>query len=164
MKKGWIYGIIGAVVLFIVVSAIKVSQWSKKIQYGVANGVKLIGLSGKNVKVLIPLWIFNPTPFSMVISKLDLDIYFNGYYVSKIQSKSNYKIQSKANSTYPLEINVRPMDIIKLLADQGTIIDQGNWLERVEVKVKGKATIDLGLFTLRNFNIELKDSLKYYVG
>lgn len=164
MKKGWIYAIVGVLVVGIVTTIIKINQWSKQIKYGIAEGVEILGFSGSNISVLVPMWIYNPTPFSMVASNLNLKVYFNGYPVSTIKSQSNYKIKSKDYSTYPLNVNVIPQDVLKLIAEQGTIIDEPNWLKKVDVRLLGTVTLDIGIFQIRDFEIDYTDNLKTYIG
>ncbi len=164
MKKGYIYLIVGLLVATIVTTIIKVNLWSKQIKYGIANGVKLLGLSGSKISIFLPIWIYNPTPFSMVASNLNLRVYFNGYPVTTIQSSESYKIKSKDYSTYPLTVNVIPQDVLKLLAEQGTIIDEPNWLKKVDVRLLGTITLDVGIFRIKDFEIDYTDSLKSYVG
>jgi LEA14-like dessication related protein len=164
MKKTWLFTILAVVVATAVGIYLKVRSWAKQIDYGVADGVQLEQLSYEGIKVLLPIWIYNPAPFDVVFSNLNLRIYFNDYYVSTIHSKKNYKIASKQNSTYPIMVTLDPKATLHLLAEQGQIIDEKNWLEKVTVRVEGSVDMDFGLLRINNYDIELVDSLKSYVG
>jgi LEA14-like dessication related protein len=163
MKNSWIYIVIGIVVLSVVGLVIKAKSWKDNFKYGLANGIKLLGLNGKNISVLIPIYIYNPTPFKMVVSDLNLDVYFNGFKVSTIQSRSNYALTSQEYSTYPITVLIKPMDVINLLADQGAIIDQPDWLKKVNVRILGSVTMYAGVFTIKDYEIDITDSLKSYL-
>jgi len=158
-----LFSTIGALILLAVIGYMKAKKWISQINYGIASGVKVSKITLQNVSVYVPIWFYNPTPFSFVVSDLDLKIYFNNQYVSSIISPSNYRLNSKVNSTYPLTINVKYADIIKLLAEQGTIINDPDWLSKIQVRIVGTVKIDTGILSLKQ-NINITDSLKYYVG
>jgi LEA14-like dessication related protein len=164
MKNSWIYIVIGMVALAVVGLVMKAKSWQSKVEYGIGKGVKILGLNGKNISVLIPIYIYNPTPFKVIISNLDLDIYFNGFKVSTIESRSNYALPPQKYSTYPITVLIKPMDVINLLADQGAIIDQPDWLKKVNVRILGSVSWYAGVFTIKDYKIDLTDSLKSYLG
>jgi LEA14-like dessication related protein len=163
MKKSWLFIILGVLVATVISLYFKVKTWGKNVTYGIADGVKLNNISVKGISVFLPIWIYNPTPMNIVISNLDLKVYFNGYYVSNIQSRSNYQLLNKRNSTYPLLINVDPASTLKLLAEQGQIINEKDWLDQINVRVEGSVKMDFGLISINNLKINLEDSLKTYV-
>ena len=163
MKKTWIFIILGVLIATVIGVFLKAKSWGKSVVYGVANGVTIKNISFSGMNILLPIWIYNPAPINIILSNLDLKIYFNDYYVSKIQSPSNYQIKKKQNSTYPLMVNIDAKSTLKLLAEQGQIINEKDWLEMVNVKVIGTVTMDLGLVTITNFKINVEDSLKTYV-
>jgi len=160
----WIFIIVGSIIGLVVGAFFKVKNWISKIDYGVADGVSLEKVTAQGITVLLPIWIYNPSPFNLVFSNLDLKIYFNGFYVSNIKSPKTYMIASKRNSTYPLYVNIDPKATISLLAQQGQIINEKDWLEKVTVKVEGTVTAEIGVIRVNKLKIDLTDSLKYYVG
>jgi LEA14-like dessication related protein len=166
MKKGAkiaLFSIIGVLILSVVIGYIKAKKWISEIRYGLANGVRITQFTVQNVSILLPIWFYNPSPFSLVVSDLDLRIYLNNEFVSTIKSPSNYRLNSKVNSTYPITINVKYRDIINLLAKHGAVIDDPDWLKKVNVRVVGDVKLDVGLFSMRR-KINIEDSLKSYVG
>ena len=164
MTKKIIFGFLGALVLAAIILAIRAKTWINQVKYGVATGVKPLKIGFNIIKVYMPIYFYNPTPFTIVASNLDVKILFDSHYVSRIKSPSNYKLISKQNSTYPLTVNVDPKEVINLLAERGEIINDPDWLKKVKVTVIGTVTLDVGLFKLNKFPIEFTDSLKYYVG
>ena len=163
MKNKWIYIVIGVLILTVVSVWLRAKNLIGKIKYGLADGVKLNNISFQGAQIYLPIWFYNPTAISFVVSDLDLKIYLNDQFASRWQSPSNYVLKSKKNSTYPILINVATKDVMNILALQGSIIDEDNWLEKVQVRVVGSVKIDTGLFPIR-IPINIVDSLKYYVG
>lgn len=163
MKK-WIIIAVALLVASVVAVYFKAKKWMSEINYGFAEGFKYNGLVNKSIELIVPIWIYNPTPVSVVFSDLDLKVFMNGVHVSNIQSSSNYKIASKRNSTYPLTVKVDPKALINLLAEQGAVIDQQDWMKKVMIRVEGTITADVGIFKLKNYHIEMNDSLKSYMG
>ena len=164
MKKGIIFSIIGIFIVGFIALFVKAKQWVKEIKYGVASGVKLQKISPTSIQVYLPVYFYNPTPLSFILSNLDLKVYFNGYYVSSITAPANYKIVKKKYSTYPLTLDVEPEFLLKLLQDNGSVINDPDWTSKVNVKVIGSAKIDLGLIKINDFPINFEEPLKSYVG
>lgn len=139
-------------------------SYLKEIKYGISTGVKLLRIGLKDIQILLPIWLYNPTPINIVVSNLDLRIYMNGYYVSTITSPKSYQLTSGQKSTYPLIISIKTGDVLNLLENEGQIINDQDWLSKVIIRVEGTVTVDLGLFRLNRKKIFIEDSLKKYVG
>lgn len=163
MKKGWIIGI-GIVVALIVGLIVKAKQWFKELKYGIAPGFQLLQVGVREVRVLVPVYIYNPTPFNAIISDMNLRIYFDEYYISTVQVKGNYALRPKEYSTYPLEFKVSTGQVLKYLAERGEVINDPKWTKKVRVSVDGTVTADIGIIKLYNQRVQFNDSLKSYVG
>jgi LEA14-like dessication related protein len=161
--KNWVAIAIGVVIFSVVALYIRVRTWASQIEYGITSGVKLIAISTKNIVVRIPLYFYNPTPIEFVVSNLNIAVYFNDYFISQIVSDKNYAIRPKENSTYPVDINVPPNYVLKFLSEQGILINDQDWLDKVNVKLIGKITVSVGPFTIRNIPFNVEDSLRNYI-
>jgi len=156
--------IFGLIVLTIVLLVISVKTWINKIDYGVADGFRIKTLGLKKVTILLPIYINNPTPFKIIVSDLDIDIYFDQLYISKIKTKGNYALLPKQYSTYPLEFQVATKDLIDYLANKGYQINDPEWKSNIEVTLDGNVTVDAGIFRLTNKDFKVVENLKSYVG
>ena len=164
MKNWRIYSIVGVLILSVVLLVLKIKSLAKNIKIGITNGVAITKIGVKVIQIRLPIWFYNPFPNNIIVSDLDLKIYFEDYYVSTVKSPNNYKLESTKNSIYPILIDIEPRHLLKMLSDKGYMIDDPDWLNKVNVKIIGDVTADLGLMRLNNFPISLEDSLKSYVG
>jgi len=161
MKKVW-FIVIGLVVAFIVWVVVKSKKWAKEVKYGVADGYQLLKIGVSEVKVLLPVYIYNPTPFNAIVSDLDLQIYFDGYFLANVRTPGNYAIKPKSYSTYPLTFSVSTGHLLKYLGERGHVINDPNWLSKVKVSIVGTVSADVGVLRLRNQEVQLNQSLKDY--
>ncbi len=164
MTKKIIYIVIASIALGVVMFMFKLKNWIKNIKFGLAQGVHLQKIGLTEIKVYLPLWFYNPSPIEAVISDLNLKIFFDGYYISSVKSPKNYMLASRVNSTYPLEITLSTGQILNYIADRGYVINDPDWLEKVEITIIGSVTFDLGIIKMRNFPIKIEDNLKSYLG
>jgi hypothetical protein len=162
MKKRTLI-ILAVIVGIIVTIYLSFRSWIQKVQYGVDKGVKLKKISVRNIIVYLPIYFYNPSSLNIVVSNLDLKVFMDNYFVTNITSRGNYELRSKQYSTYPIDINIAPGDLLKILSEKGQVIDDPDWLKDVNVNVQGTATFDLGFIRIPNVPINFSDSLKYYV-
>jgi len=156
--------LLGIAVASLIGFYVKAKSYVKEVKYGINIGVKILKIGLKDVQILLPIWIYNPSPINIIVSNLDLRIYLDGYYVSTIKSPSSYQLTSEQKSTYPMTISIKTADVLNLLADKGEIINDPEWLSKVFIKVEGTVTLDLGIVRLNKKKIFIEDSLKKYVG
>jgi LEA14-like dessication related protein len=161
MKKGLLI-VLGLVVAFIVWMLVKSKQWANEVKYGVADGWKLLKIGVTEVTVLIPIYIYNPTPFNAIVSDLDLQIYFDGFYLATVRTPGNYALKPKQNSTYPLTFTVSNGQMLKYLGERGYVINDPNWMKNVKVTVVGTVSADVGILKLSKKRVELNQTLKDY--
>jgi len=163
MKK-YLLVFFGLLITAVVALVIKARQWVNEIEYGMAEGFEILNRSAKGIDMRMPMWIYNPTPFNVIVSKTYLRVYFDNYYMSTIETNSNFQLSSKKNSVLPLIVQVAPKHILRYLSDRGTVINDPNWKKKVKVTVTGRISIELGVFSLRNIPVNFTESLKYYTG
>ena len=155
--------IVAVIVGIIVTIYLSFRSWLKKVEYGVANGVRLKKISARNIIVYLPIYFYNPSTLNIIVSNLNLKVFMDNYFVTNITSSGNYQLRSKEYSTYPIDINIAPGDLLKILSEKGQVINDPDWLKSVNVNVQGTATFDLGFIRIPNVPINFSDSLKYYV-
>jgi LEA14-like dessication related protein len=160
MKKGWIIAIIGFVIVALVAVIVQAKIWIKKVRYGVAPGFKLLRIGVQEIRVLFPIYIYNPTPFKVIASDLNLNIYFDDFFLATVQTPGNYALNPKSNSTYPLEFSVGTGNLLNYLSVRGYQINDPDWMEKVIVTVDGTISADIGIIKLNNQRIHFTDSLK----
>ena len=164
MTKKIIYIILASIALGVVMFIFKLKSWIKNIKFGVAEGVRLQKIGLTEINVYLPLWFYNPSPIQAVISDLNLKIFFDGYYISSVKSPKSYLLAPKQNSTYPLDISLSTGQILTYIGDRGYIINDPEWLKKVEITIIGSVTFDLGIVKMKNYPIKIEDNLKSYVG
>jgi LEA14-like dessication related protein len=163
MMKKTLTFIAGAVVLIFVLGYLRMRYILGKVEYGIAKGVKPEKLSFREVVVYLPIWIYNPTGSSIVLSNLDLNIFMDKVYVSSITSNQSYRLNPDQKTTYPMTISIKPADIIELLRQKGQVIDDPDWLSKIEVTVMGSVDMDLGWIALKKIPVKFSDNLRYYL-
>lgn len=163
MKKTTL--IISLIIGFIVLSYVSIRRWITQIDWGVKSAdieVKKIGLSSIDLK--IPIWVYNPTPFDVIITHFNFNIYLNGMFLSNLTSSTNYRLISKYASEFPIMVSIPTRDLLKILERHGGVIDQPKWKEKVRVQVDGTFSAESGVVAINNYAISFDDSLKNWVG
>jgi LEA14-like dessication related protein len=164
MKNKWIYilaGITGLAVLGYVI----VRGWLNKLDYGIdVAKIKILHIGFDNVQMKLPVWIYNPSPFNIIIKSFHLNLYINGQYLAKVNSDNTYMIKGKASSQYPLIINIPSASLISILKDYGAVIDEPNWQKRVNISVDGTISLESGIVTANKIKLKFDDTLKNWMG
>ena len=72
-------------------------------------------------------------------------------------------IKGKTASEYPLLINAPVMGMLEILKDQGTVIDDPKWQEKVLVSVDGNLSAETGVVSVKNVKVNFDGTLKEWM-
>jgi len=165
MGKKIIYILIVAALISGVVVWYKAKGWAEQIDSGmIPEDIKLSRITTNTVDISIPIWFYNPTPVNLVVSDLDLKIYFDGYFISSVKTPQSYMLKSNQRSTYPLGVQIGIGPVLEYLSNKGYVINDPNWMKKVKITIIGNGTIDVGLLKFKKFPVNFESSLKYWLG
>jgi len=159
MKNKWIIILVG-------ISAISIAgyfsfkKWLSRLKYGIKPAelkVKHIGFDF--VEILLPVWVFNPLPISVIITKMSLNVSINNTFLGTVYSDNKYMIKSNLASEYPVLIKLPTSDLLKVLSEHGTAIDDPNWKSKVRLGVDGSVSAESGLMKVSNIKIKIDNTL-----
>jgi LEA14-like dessication related protein len=153
-------GVTTATVITGVYVYMKYQEWIDKVKYGIAEGVKLKSMDFKSSDVIIPIFVYNPSPFSFIASKLRLNIYVNGIFIGNITTGS-YKIKPNLQTTLQLNLRTNNENILELLSEQGSIFVSSDWKEEVNFRVTGLIDVYSGPFYKRDIPIDISEKISF---
>jgi LEA14-like dessication related protein len=163
MKNKLVY-IIGGIIALVLAGWVAVRSWMNRIQYGIdAAGIKITHLGFDSVQLKLPVWIYNPTPFDVVIKGFNVEIYIDDIYAATLNTDANYMLKSKVASQYPLLVNLPTAPLIQILKEKGAVIDQPNWQEKVRISVVGSVGMESGIVNINRMSVNFDDSLKNWM-
>lgn len=166
MKQKKLIIIVSAIIGFVIISYLSIRRWIKSLEYGLASGVKINRVNFQNIlsiSILLPFYFYNPTPFNLVVSNMNLDVFFDGLKMSEILFEGTFKLKSKQRSNLPFNVNLNVQDVINYLAEKGENINDPDWIKKTKVTMIGTIDVDLGIFNLKKVPFNYTDSLKYYI-
>ena len=123
--------------------------------------INTLGINKTNITIFMSIRNFSNV--GAIINKLDLDIFINDIWISKVlDSKTETVIKKNSASDIKFDVEFSLSDILKtnLLKATQIIYDLGNNKDKVIVHAKGVIGLRIGWFNFRNINIDVKMSVK----
>ena len=163
--KGKIILILAGISALAVVGYVSVRSWMKKIKFGIKPGsISLSHIGWDSVEIILPVWVYNPTPLNIIVTGMNIKVYIQGTYLATLTSNNQYMIKSKVASEYPILILLPTSTLLKVLSEHGTAIDDPDWKSKVRLAAQGTVSIESGVVALNNLKLDLDDTLKGWMG
>jgi LEA14-like dessication related protein len=100
------------------------------------------------------LKIKNPNAYKVVLTDSDVDLYFEGNHLGKVQLVENMVVPKKSLSTQIMKVEVEYNNMETLMGNFFTLLFKENFLLEAKGQVTGKA-----LFVSKKVAIDFKDTL-----
>ncbi len=100
------------------------------------------------------LKIKNPNAYKVVLTDSDVDLYFEGNHLGKVQLVENMVVPKKSLSTQIMKVEVEYNNMETLMGNVFTLLFKENFLLEAKGQVTGKA-----LFVSKKVAIDFKDTL-----
>lgn len=100
------------------------------------------------------LKIKNPNAYKVVLTDSDVDLYFEGNHLGKVQLVENMVVPKKSLSTQIMKVEVEYNNMETLMGNIFTLLFKENFLLEAKGQVTGKA-----LFVSKKVAIDFKDTL-----
>lgn len=136
----------------------------EKLDYGIASGIKLSGITFGESKITIPIWINNPTNFNVMVSKMNLDLFVNKVYAGTATLQSAYLIQKNGKSIIPFTVTLNNINAMQILINVNQFLGQSNWRDKVNISLRGETRAEVGLIYIEKVPISMDGSYKYWMG
>ena len=105
----------------------------KEVEVGNIESFNIVKIDKEYVTVELAANVKNPNTFSFTISKVDLDVTFNGVYLGKINKVKDVRIPKKSNEVQHLEFKLKMENVVK-----GSMVFIPALLSnKAKIKVKG---------------------------
>lgn len=144
---------------------LSVRSWMKKLKFGIKpTEMSLSHIGWDAVEIILPIWIYNPTPLNIIVTGMNIKVYIQGTYLATLTSNNKYMIKSKIASEYPVLISLPTSDLLKVLSEHGTAIDDPNWKSKVKLAVQGSVSLESGVVVLNNLKLDFDDTLQGWMG
>jgi LEA14-like dessication related protein len=156
--------IISVVFGFLALSYIAVRSWINRIKFGLkVKNLKINKIGWQNINITLPLWMYNPSPFDIVIKNVNLNVYIDGTYLATLSTTQGYMIKSKVASEHPIAINIPTNQLLDILKDKGAMIEDPNWMEKVSISLDGSIGLEAGLINIPKWKIHFDDTLQSWM-
>lgn len=123
------------------------------------TGYQIIELNRSKIQIEVKLQIKNRSDLDITIQGYEFDVYLNGAYVSKINSKKNQKVAKNSFSILSLLINVEPAknkDLANWDFLSRLLLDYKN----IKVKIKGSVSATALGISAKDVPVDLEMKLK----
>ena len=148
-----------------VASYLSIRSWMAKMKFGIKPAsISLSHIGWDSVEIILPVWVYNPTPFNVIVTGMNIKVYIQGSYLATLTSNNHYMIKSKIASEYPVLISLPTSTLLKVLSEHGTAIDDPNWKSKVTLAVQGTVSLESGVVALNNLKLDFDDTLKGWMG
>jgi LEA14-like dessication related protein len=162
--KGKLIFILMGIAVLATAGYFAVKSWIDKIDFGVKSSeIKLLALNFQQIQLRVPMWVYNPTPFNIIIKKFDINVYIDDVFIAKMVSDNNYMIKTHVASEYPIIVVASTPQVLDILKERGTIIDEPNWMEKVNIRIDGTVSIESGVVNVNRLKVNFDDKLKNWM-
>lgn len=138
------------------------SKWLSEYDYGMAGRPKRQLITTQTVVIQFPVWFYNPMPFAVIMSNLDLDVIIDGTNVGKIKSQS-YKLLPKQKTIITLEVTVSGIDLLRQIVQSTSAFSDPDWRNKTDIQFKGTVGMYAGPFYIQKLPIDFKEKASYYL-
>lgn len=135
-----------------------------ELDYGVAPGLKVTNFSFGESKLILPVWINNPTNFNMLFSNMEIDVFVNKIYAGKATLTKGYEVLKQERSIIPFEVQIDNVNAMQILLTVNQFLDSKNWRDKVNISFRGRFRAESGLLYFNNVPISADGSYKYWMG
>jgi LEA14-like dessication related protein len=155
-------GIISGVFLaVIIVLYARLRSKLKKVQFGLKpEKIKVTQWNLQSVRILLPIWIYNPSNADVILKNLDLGVYIDKLFLASIESGEKYMLKGGIASEYPVEITVPYTNLLNVLKERGVMLDDPAWTTKVNIAIAGKVGMETGLLSLNNIRVDVEDNVQ----
>ncbi len=100
--------------LFLIISAFTFTSCEvEEVELGNIESFNILNIDKENITIDIAAKIKNPNNFSFTISKVDLDVTFNGFDLGKINKIEKVRIKKNSNEIQHLVFKLKLKDVMK---------------------------------------------------
>lgn len=134
------------------------------LDYGIAPGLKVTNFSFGDSTLILPMWINNPTNFSILLSNMEIDVFVNKIYAGKAQLNRGYVVEKQARSIIPFEVKLDNVNAMQILLTVNQFLDSKNWRDKVNISFRGRFRAESGLLYFNNVPVSADGSYKFWMG
>jgi LEA14-like dessication related protein len=145
MKKGLAILGVGVLVVGIGLYITEQIRLVKSICYKITN-YTATKLSLDSAEFSVNLEVTNKSSkFNVNVSKVDVDVYVNGVFSSKVTSETKFNILPSSVINVPLEVDFNPKQFLQSL---GSILGASSKIDDIKITLMGKITAQKGIVPL----------------
>lgn len=167
MKKAMKKAIIVITVLIVLGAFIlrdQIKRATTELDYGIAPGLKLQGVSFGLTKLVVPFWINNPTMFNLTISNLRLEVFVNNVFAGRITLDGAYRLNKNEKSIVSFTIDINNVSAMDIFINVNQYLQSNNWRDKINISVRGVGRIESGVVYVSNVPIKADGTYKYWMG
>lgn len=145
---------IGASILlaYVAMSVRKQYKLAKSIDFSILS-IKPKTISLKELGLTVTMEIVNVSDLNIDINLIDIDVYANGIFVTKVNQRQRQVIRPRSRSSFQFNLFMNPMDLFKNLkvADLSKALDYKN----IKMRMVGRSAGTIDGISFQNIPIDL---------
>lgn len=142
----------------------RIKQSVKELDYGIAPGIKFTSFDFSTSKIILPIWVYNPTNLSIIISRLNLNIFINKDFAGTVKVERSYQIKAMDKSIIPLEVELNNVQAMQVLISNQQAIKNNTWRDKIDLTVSGTAKAEAGMIYIDTVPVSISGNYKFWMG
>lgn len=135
-----------------------------QLDYGIADGVKVLSMNLSTTTIAVPVWVFNPSALNVTISNMEMNLYVNKQFAGKILLNRTIIIAAKSNSIIPLEFSTNNTQLMQILINNAKYFNDNSWREKLNIAVMGTLRAEAGMIYIDTLPVSADGTYKYWMG
>jgi len=129
------------------------------------ESVKSLGVKDRTLKLLVTMGVKNPSNMKFILRDQEYDIYINGVFISRLESKESQIVYPMATSTLALTVDINVDTLLTKLdyLSGATIADKLNVVANLRdqrMNLVSKLSIKYGILPAIPIEVAHEDTLK----
>jgi LEA14-like dessication related protein len=121
--------------------------------FKVISGVVIKKIDAKEINFTLIFKITNAGDLGITVKNQVYDVYINNTRVSTITNKTPLKIKANSVTSFPLDININPTDLSKVLNINTLLAGMSN-KNKLIFRVNGMFSFSAGMLKIKDFTFE----------
>ena len=142
----------------------RIKKAVSQLDYGIAPGLKITGFDFSKSTLTLPVWVYNPTNLSIIVSRLDLNVFINKTFAGNVKVTRSFQIKGLDRSVIPLDVELSNTQVMQIFLQNQKYINDGTWRDKIDLTVTGTARAEAGVIYIDTVPVTISGNYKFWMG